>query len=136
MGIHGNSTCVMNYDGAKGWLVGAENKGLNAMFVMMNEARLGVGIQGLAQSEVAYQNAAAYAKDRLQGRSLTGAEGPGQAGRPDHRPSGRAPHADVDQGLQRGAPARFVLWTALQRRHRAPLADDEASARSPTTISA
>ena len=76
MGIHGNSTCVMNYDGAKGWLVGAENKGLNAMFVMMNEARLAVGIQGLALSEVAYQNAAAYAKDRLQGRSLTGPKAP------------------------------------------------------------
>jgi acyl-CoA dehydrogenase len=76
MGIHGNSTCVMNYDGAQGWLVGAENRGLNAMFVMMNGARLGVAVQGLAQSEVAYQNAAAYAKDRLQGRSLTGAKSP------------------------------------------------------------
>ena len=76
MGIHANSTCVMNYDGAKGWLVGAENRGLNAMFVMMNGARLGVAVQGLAQSEAAYQNAAAYAKDRLQGRSLTGAKTP------------------------------------------------------------
>ena len=76
MGIHGNSTCVMNYDGAQGWLVGAENRGLNAMFVMMNGARLGVAVQGLAQSEVAYQNAAAYAKERLQGRSLTGAKSP------------------------------------------------------------
>ena len=74
MGIHGNATCVMNYDGATGWLVGEENRGLNAMFVMMNEARLGVGMQGLALSEVAYQNAAAYAKERLQGRALTGAE--------------------------------------------------------------
>lgn len=72
MGIHGNSTCVMNYDGATGWLIGEENKGMQAMFVMMNEARLGVAVQGLAQSEVAYQNAAAYAKDRLQGRSLSG----------------------------------------------------------------
>jgi acyl-CoA dehydrogenase len=61
MGIHGNATCVMNYDGATGWLVGEENRGLNAMFTMMNEARLGVGVQGLAQSEVAYQNAAIYA---------------------------------------------------------------------------
>ncbi len=76
MGIHGNSTCVMNYDGAKAWLVGEENRGLNAMFVMMNSARLGVAVQGLAQSEVAYQNAAAYAKERLQGRSLTGAKSP------------------------------------------------------------
>src|SRR5690242_309711 len=70
MGIHGNSTCVMNYDGATGWLVAEENHGLAAMFTMMNEARLGVGVQGLALSEVAYQNAVAYAKDRLQGRAL------------------------------------------------------------------
>jgi len=74
MGIHGNSTCVLNYDNATGWLVGEENKGLAAMFVMMNEARLGVGLQGLAVSEVAYQNAAAYARERLQGRALTGAK--------------------------------------------------------------
>jgi len=72
MGIHGNSTCVMNYDEAEGYLIGEENKGLRVMFVMMNRARLDVGMQGFAQSEVAYQNAAAYAKDRLQGRSLTG----------------------------------------------------------------
>src|SRR3954470_3117056 len=70
MGIHGNATCVMNYDGAKGWLVGEPEKGLQAMFIMMNAARLGVGLQGLAQGEVAYQNAAAYAKDRRQGRAL------------------------------------------------------------------
>ena len=72
MGIHGNSTCVMNYDEAEGYLIGEENKGLRVMFVMMNEARIGVGLQGLGQSEVAYQNAAIYAKDRLQGRSLAG----------------------------------------------------------------
>ncbi|WP_371396560.1 acyl-CoA dehydrogenase C-terminal domain-containing protein [Fretibacter rubidus] len=72
MGIHGNSTCVMNYDDAEGYLIGEENKGLKVMFVMMNRARLDVGMQGLAQSEVAYQNAAAYAKDRTQGRALTG----------------------------------------------------------------
>jgi hypothetical protein len=76
MGIHGNSTCVMNYDGAIGWLVGEENRGLNAMFTMMNEARLGVGVQGLAQSEVAYQNAVIYTKERLQGRAITGAKYP------------------------------------------------------------
>ena len=70
MGIHGNPTCVMNYDGAKGWLVGEPEKGLAAMFIMMNAARLGVGLQGLAQGEVAYQNAAAYAKERRQGRAL------------------------------------------------------------------
>jgi acyl-CoA dehydrogenase len=74
MGIHGNATCVMNYDGAAGWLVGERDKGLRAMFTMMNEARIGVGIQGLALSEVAYQNAAAYARERLQGRALTGAK--------------------------------------------------------------
>ncbi len=63
MGIHGNATCVMNYDGATGWLVGEAHKGLRAMFTMMNEARLGVGVQGLAISEIAYQNAVAYARD-------------------------------------------------------------------------
>ena len=72
MGIHGNSTCVMNYDEAEGYLIGEEHKGLRVMFVMMNRARLDVGMQGFALSEIAYQNAAAYAKDRLQGRSLTG----------------------------------------------------------------
>ena len=81
MGIHANSTCVMNFDGAAGWLVGEENRGLPAMFVMMNGARLGVAVQGLAQSEVAYQNAAAYAKERLQGRSISGAKAPGQGRR-------------------------------------------------------
>jgi alkylation response protein AidB-like acyl-CoA dehydrogenase len=74
MGIKGSATCVMNYDGATGYLIGQPNKGLRAMFTMMNDARLGVGIQGLGLSEVAYQNAAQYAKDRTQGRSLTGAK--------------------------------------------------------------
>ena len=72
MGIHGNATCVMNYDGATGYLVGDENKGLAAMFIMMNIARLGVGQQGLGIAEVAYQNAVQYAHDRRQGRALTG----------------------------------------------------------------
>ena len=76
MGIHGNSTCVMNFDGSTGWLVGEEHKGLRAMFVMMNEARLGVAIQGLTQSEAAYQHARDYAMDRLQGRALTGPKNP------------------------------------------------------------
>ena len=76
MGIHGNSTCVMNYDGATGYLVGDAHKGMRAMFTMMNEARLGVGVQGYAQAEVAYQNALAYAKDRLQGRDVTGIKNP------------------------------------------------------------
>ena len=77
MGIHGNSTCVMNYDGATGWLLGERHKGMRAMFTMMNEARLGVGLQGYAVAEAAYQNALAYARDRLQGRDITGVKNPG-----------------------------------------------------------
>jgi alkylation response protein AidB-like acyl-CoA dehydrogenase len=76
MGIHGNATCVMNYDGATGYLIGELHKGMRAMFTMMNEARLGVGLQGYAVAEAAYQNAVAYARDRLQGRAVTGAENP------------------------------------------------------------
>ena len=112
MGIHGNATCVMNYDGAKGWLVGQENRGLNAMFVMMNEARLAVGVQGLAQSEVAYQNAAAYAKDRLQGRALTGAAAPDKPADPI------IVHPDVRRNLLmirafNEAGRALALWAAL-----------------------
>ncbi|MRX49534.1 acyl-CoA dehydrogenase [Paracoccus sp. S-4012] len=76
MGIHGNATCVMNYDGARGWLLGDLHKGMRAMFTMMNEARVGVALQGYAVAEAAYQNAVSYAKDRLQGRAVTGAENP------------------------------------------------------------
>ena len=76
MGIHGNSTCVMNYDGATGYLIGELHKGMRAMFTMMNEARLGVGLQGYAVAEAAYQNAVVYAKDRLQGRAITGVQNP------------------------------------------------------------
>ncbi|WP_134724560.1 acyl-CoA dehydrogenase C-terminal domain-containing protein [Paracoccus luteus] len=76
MGIHGNATCVMNFDGARGWLLGDLHKGMRAMFTMMNEARLGVGLQGYAVAEAAYQNAVAYARDRLQGRAVTGTENP------------------------------------------------------------
>jgi alkylation response protein AidB-like acyl-CoA dehydrogenase len=112
MGIHGNATCVMNYDAAKGWLVGQENRGLNAMFVMMNEARLAVGVQGLAQSEVAYQNAAAYAKDRLQGRALTGAAAPDKPADPI------IVHPDVRRNLLmirafNEAGRALALWAAL-----------------------
>ena len=112
MGIHGNSTCVLNYDGAKGWLVGEANRGLNAMFVMMNDARLGVALQGLALSEVAYQNAAAYAKDRLQGRSLTGAKSADKAADPI------LVHPDVRRMLLEvrafnEAARAFVIWAAL-----------------------
>jgi hypothetical protein len=113
MGIHGNATCVMNYDGAKGWLIGQENRGLNAMFVMMNEARLAVGVQGLAQSEVAYQNAVAYAKDRLQGRGLTGAKFPDRPADPI------IVHPDVRRTLLsikafNEAARALVVWTALK----------------------
>ena len=76
MGIHGNATCVMNYDGATGYLLGDLHKGMRAMFTMMNEARIGVGVQGYAVAEAAYQNALAYAKDRLQGRDVTGVKNP------------------------------------------------------------
>ena len=82
MGIHGNATCVMNYDGATGYLVGEENKGLAAMFIMMNAARLGVGIQGVAQAEVAYQNGVSYAAERRQGRALTGPAEPAEKADP------------------------------------------------------
>ena len=113
MGIHGNATCVMNYDGATGWLVGEANKGLAAMFVMMNEARLGVAIQGLAQSEAAYQNAVAYARERLQGRSLTGAK------QPEKPADNLLVHPDVRRTLLsirafNEAARALVLWTALK----------------------
>ncbi len=82
MGIHSNATCVLNYDGATGWLIGEEHKGMRAMFTMMNEARLGVALQGLGVAEIAYQNAAAYAKDRIQGRSLKGPQATDKAADP------------------------------------------------------
>jgi len=112
MGIHANSTCVMNYDGAIGWLVGEENCGLNAMFVMMNEARLGVGVQGLALSEVAYQNAAIYAKERLQGRALSGTKFPDKPADPI------IVHPDVRRALLtmrafNEAGRALVIWAAL-----------------------
>jgi hypothetical protein len=113
MGIHGNATCVMNYDGATGWLVGEENKGLAAMFIMMNAARLGVGFQGLAQAEVAYQNAVQYASDRRQGRALTGPAEPQESADP------LFVHPDVrrmlmdSKALTEGLRA-LMLWGALQ----------------------
>ena len=82
MGIHGNATCVMNFDGAKGFLIGPPNKGLNCMFTFMNTARLGTALQGLAHSEWAYQNSLAYAKDRLQMRALSGPKAPDKAADP------------------------------------------------------
>jgi alkylation response protein AidB-like acyl-CoA dehydrogenase len=114
MGIHGNSTCVMNYDGATGWLVGEPEKGLAAMFIMMNAARLGVGLQGLAQGEIAYQNAVAYARDRRQGRALV----PGER-EPDARADPIIVHPDVRRMLMEArafneAARALVLWGALQ----------------------
>ncbi|WP_315745183.1 MULTISPECIES: acyl-CoA dehydrogenase C-terminal domain-containing protein [unclassified Bradyrhizobium] len=113
MGIHGNSTCVMNYDNATGWLIGEENKGMQGMFVMMNEARLGVAVQGLAQSEVAYQNAAAYARERIQGRSLTGAKAADKPADPI------IVHPDVRRTLLtirafNEAARAMVIWTSLK----------------------
>jgi len=113
MGIHGNSTCVMNYDGAKGWLVGEEMKGLAAMFIMMNAARLGVGLQGLAVAETAYQNAVQYAHDRRQGRALTG------PAEPNEKADALFVHPDVRRMLMdakamtEGLRA-LCLWGALQ----------------------
>ncbi len=113
MGIHGNATCVLNYDGATGYLIGEKEKGMRAMFIMMNAARLGVGVQGLAISEVACQNAAIYARDRIQGRALSG---------PKNAEAKADPiivHADVRRMLMNtrafneGARA-LALWGALQ----------------------
>ncbi|WP_372573248.1 acyl-CoA dehydrogenase C-terminal domain-containing protein [Ruegeria jejuensis] len=119
MGIHGNSTCVMNYDGATGYLLGEEHKGMRAMFTMMNEARLGVGMQGLSQAEAAYQNAVEYAKDRLQGRDVTGAKNPDGPADP------LIVHPDIRRSLldqksfAEGGRA-FILWgaTMLDKAHR------------------
>ena len=121
MGIHGNATCVMNYDEATGYLVGEENKGMRAMFVMMNEARLGVGLQGMAAAEVANQNAGAFARDRLQSRSVTGAKAPDKPADPI------IVHPDVRRMLMdtrafvEGARA-LTYWAALQEDfvHKAP----------------
>ena len=112
MGIHGSATCVMSYEDATGWLICEENNGLKIMFVMMNEARLGVGLQGLAQGEAAYQGAVAFAKDRLQGRSLTGpknADGPADP---------IIVHPDVRRMLMESkcileGGRAFMLWTGM-----------------------
>ncbi|MBU2166331.1 MAG: acyl-CoA dehydrogenase C-terminal domain-containing protein, partial [Alphaproteobacteria bacterium] len=126
MGIHGNATCVMSYENAKGWLVGTENKGMAAMFVMMNEARLGTGLQGHSIGTAAYQAAVEFAKDRLQGRSLTGpknADGPADPiiVHPDVRRMLLESKAYVEGGQA------FILWTALQADLQK--SDDEATAQ-------
>ncbi|WP_417249322.1 acyl-CoA dehydrogenase C-terminal domain-containing protein [Celeribacter sp.] len=126
MGIHGNSTCVMNYDGAEGVLLGEMHKGMRAMFTMMNEARLGVGMQGMAQAEAAYQNAVIYAKDRLQGRAVTG------PANPDGPADPLIVHPDIRRNLMdqksfiEGARA-FMLWGAslIDAGHRAGDKDAE-----------
>ena len=119
MGIHGNATCVLNYDGATGWLLGDLHKGMRAMFTMMNEARLGVGLQGYAVAEAAYQNGLAYAKDRLQGRDVTGAKNPSGPADP------LIVHPDIRRNLMEqksfveGARA-LTFWAAslIDRHHR------------------
>ena len=129
MGIHANSTCVLNYDGATGWLVGEENKGLAAMFIMMNAARLGVGMQGLSQAEVAYQNAVAYALDRRQGRALTGpAEPEAQADPIFVHPDVRRMLMDA-QAFTEGMRA-LSLWGALlvDLTHKAQTEEERAEA--------
>ena len=113
MGIHGNATCVMNYDGATGWMVGEENKGLAAMFIMMNAARLGVGLQGLGQAEIAFQNAVHYARDRRQGRALTGPK------EPEEKADTLFVHPDVRRMLMEAKAMTeglraLILWGALQ----------------------
>ena len=125
MGIHGNATCVMNYDGAKGWLLGDLHKGMKAMFTMMNEARLGVGLQGYAVAEAAYQNAVAYAKDRLQGRAVTGVENPDGPADP------LIVHPDIRRNLMdqksfvEGARA-FTFWGAHLIDRSVRMGDEEA----------
>ena len=125
MGIHGNATCVMNYDGATGWLLGDLHKGMRAMFTMMNEARLGVGLQGYAVAEAAYQNAVVYARDRLQGRDVTGPQ----------NPTGPADalivHPDIRRNLMdqksfvEGARA-FTFWAAQMIDRSVRLGDSDA----------
>ena len=129
MGIHGNATCVMNFDGATGWLLGQPHRGLAAMFTMMNEARLAVGVQGLGLAEVAYQQAASYARERLQGRAVTGVANPDEAADPI------IVHPDVRRMLMvqksfvEGARA-LTYWAAslIDRAHRLGDADADALA--------
>jgi alkylation response protein AidB-like acyl-CoA dehydrogenase len=131
MGIHGNSTCVMNYDDAEGYMIGEMHKGMRAMFVMMNEARLGVGLQGYAQAEVAYQNAVVYANDRLQGRAVTGVENPDGPADP------LIVHPDIRRNLMdqksfvEGARA-LILWGTylIDRAHK----NDDADADGLITL--
>ncbi|NSX55892.1 acyl-CoA dehydrogenase C-terminal domain-containing protein [Parasulfitobacter algicola] len=134
MGIHGNATCVMNYDGATGFLIGEMHKGMRAMFTMMNEARIGVGIQGYSQGVVAYQNALAFAQDRLQGRAVTGTVAEDKPADPI------IVHPDVRRNLMdqksfiEGARA-FAFWSAnlidKARRDEDKASDDLVSLLTP-----
>ncbi|MCH8686109.1 acyl-CoA dehydrogenase C-terminal domain-containing protein [Pedomonas mirosovicensis] len=129
MGIHGNATCVLNYDGATGWLVGEKEKGLAAMFIMMNAARLGVGLQGLAISEAAYQNAVIYARERLQGRALTGpVNKEGKADPIIVHPDVRRMLMDI-RAFNEGARA-MAMWAGLlvDLVHKAPTEEDRQHA--------
>jgi acyl-CoA dehydrogenase len=125
MGINGNATCMLNYDGATGYLLGGEHKGMRAMFTMMNEARIGVGAQGYCIAEAAYQNAVAYAHDRLQGRAVTGTENPDGPADP------LIVHPDIRRTLMdqksfiEGART-FTLWCSMQN-DRARRQGDEAA---------
>ena len=127
MGIHGNSTCVINHDESIGYLIGEEHKGMRAMFTMMNEARLGVGLQGYAQGAVAYENALGFARDRLQGRAVTGVEAPEKPADPI------IVHPDVRRNLMdqkafvEGARA-FTYWgaTLIDQAHKNEDADADA----------
>ena len=135
MGIHANSTCVMNYDGATGYLIGEENKGLRAMFIMMNAARLGVGVQGLAQGEVAYQNAAIYARDRVQGKALGIVANADPIPEKGSKADPIIVHADVRRMLMDGrafneGARALILWGALQvdLAHKAATPDERQTA--------
>jgi alkylation response protein AidB-like acyl-CoA dehydrogenase len=127
MGIHGNSTCVINHDESVGYLIGEAHKGMRAMFTMMNEARLGVGLQGYAQAEVAYQNALGFTRDRLQGRAVTGVKAPDKPADPI------IVHPDVRRNLMdqksfvEGARA-FTYWgaTLIDQAHKNNDADADA----------
>ncbi len=130
MGIHANATCAMEYDAATGWLIGDKHKGLRAMFTMMNEARLQVGTQGLAVASAAYQNAAAYARERLQGRAVTGAENPDGPADP------LIVHADVrrlllDQKSFVDGGRCFLSWVTMlldaEKRHADPVERERAA---------
>ncbi len=128
MGIHGNSTCVLDFEGASGWLVGEPNKGLNAMFLMMNAARLGVGLQGLGLMEIAYQASVTYARERLQGRALTGPKNPEQSADPI------IVHPDIRRMLltQRAyleGSRAFLHWVALLIDEEEHTDDDEVRAQ-------